>query len=419
MRLFKRIFILVIIALAIFWAYATCATGNDFEVFLQAGRQLKDHNNIYTPPFIRGLQYFYSVFFALLLSPVSDYILLTQFLWILLTYFFLIRIGVLISYYFDLSVLTTKQKYAFLFFSLLLSVQFIIYEVDLVQITSFLLWAMLESLKLTRHKNYILAGLILGLAINIKIMPILLFPYLFYRGYFKTIIFSSAVFIILLFLPSIFIGISYNQFLHNEWWKVINPGNKEHLVETEIGPHSLTAWIPVLLMKTVGEFQNKRNIMNLLPSTVEIILNIARLILLSCSVLFLKTFPFKKEENKLKFLWEAAYFIMLVPLIMPHQQKYNFLLISPMIIYLIYFFIRTLSVKKNFLYKIIFIFFLLDMLVFSPLYGADIIGKWYRLTQHYRLLTICTICIIPISLYCNPGRLYKLFTGDNDSILYD
>lgn len=414
MKILKKIILCVVIIFAIIWAYASCATGNDFEVYLQAGRQLKNHNNIYAPPFIRGLQYFYSVFFALILSPVSKYVFATQFIWIIITYIFLFRIGVLMASYFDLSILTRKQKNALLFFALFLSIQFIIYEVGLVQVTSFLLWSMLESLGLVRKKKYIAAGLILALAINIKIMPLLLFPYLFYRGYFKTIIVCCLGFAILLFLPSLFIGTSYNNFLLAEWWHVINPGNKEHLFETEIGPHSLTAWLPVLLMNTVGEFPDKRNLFNIMPSKVEIILNVTRLLLLSLSLLFLKTLPFKKENNDLKFFWESAYFIMLIPLIMPHQQKYNFLLVSPMITYLLYFFISTFKCKKTIFYKIVFVFFILNMLIFSPIYGADIIGKWYRYTQHFRLLTICTLLVIPISLYCSPARLNFLRKADDN-----
>ena len=416
MTILKKIILSIVIIFAIIYAYASCATGNDFEVYLEAAKQLKNHNNIYAPPFIRGLQYFYSVFFALLLLPVSNYVFITQFLWILVTYVFLFRIGVLISSYFDLSILTQTQKNILLFFAFFLSIQFILYEVDLIQITSFLLWSMLESIGLLRKKKYIAAGVILAVAINIKIMPLLLFPYLFYRGYFKTIFVCFGCFVILLFLPSIFIGTSYNHFLLAEWWRVINPTNKEHLFETEIGPHSLTAWLPVLLMDSVGEFPEKRNFLNLMPSTVEIILNVTRFLLLSLSLFYLRTLPFKKENNDVKFFWELAYFIMLIPLIMPHQQKYNFLLVTPMLTYLLYFFISTIKFKKTFFYKIVFVLFILNMLVFSPIYGSDIIGKWYRYTQHFRVLTICTLLVIPISIYCNPARLNDLCKRGYDDV---
>jgi hypothetical protein len=134
----------------------------------------------------------------------------------------------------------------------------------------------------------------------------------------------------------------------------------------------------------------------------------SRLFLLALSLLFFRSLPFKKESNKLKSFWELSYFILLIPLLMPHQQKYAFLLALPMIIYLIYFFISIHPHIKSTLYYLVLVVFILCILIYSPLYGSDIIGKFvFDLTQYYRLLTIATLLIIPISIYCNPHKLNK------------
>ena len=108
-------------------------------------------------------------------------------------------------------------------------------------------------------------------------MPILILPFLFYRGYIKGLSITIFTFIILLFIPIIGFGPHYNMFLLSEWWHIINPSNKEHLFETGIGTHSLVALLPVYLTETIGEMNYKRNIFNLNYQTVEIITNITRL----------------------------------------------------------------------------------------------------------------------------------------------
>jgi hypothetical protein len=276
----------------------------------------------------------------------------------------------------------------------------------MIQVTFFLLWAVLESVNLIRKGKSIPGGVLLGIAINIKLMPILLLPYLVYRGYFKALLVCVITCIALLFLPALFIGYDDNQFLLSEWWSIINPGNKEHLFETGIGTHSLTAFLPVYLTETGGEMPFKRNIFNLNYEAVTLIVNISRLFLLSLSLLYFRSLPFRQESNKLKSFWELAFFLLLIPLILPHQQKYAFLLAVPMVSYLVYFFIATHRYPRNAGYYLTLSIFILCALFFSPLYGSDIIGKFlFRLTQHYRFLTFATLFLIPVSLYCNPGKL--------------
>jgi hypothetical protein len=279
----------------------------------------------------------------------------------------------------------------------------------MIQITMFLLWGIFESMHLINNKKNILAGTLLGLIINIKIMPILILPYLFYRGYFKTFISAILTLIFLLFLPSLFIGQEYNQFLLSEWWTIINPSNNEHLFETGIGTHSLVALLPVYLTETVGEMDFKRNIFNFSNQNIELVINISRILILSLSLFFFRSMPFKKEGNKLKSFWEISYFVLIIPLLLPHQQKYAFLLVIPMVCYLLFFFIYTFGKNKTKGYYFTFFIFICCMLFLSPLYGSDIIGKFlFRFTQHYRFLTFATLLVIPISLYCSPSRLKSI-----------
>lgn len=405
--LFKIAAILLLVLVSI----STSKDGGDFDVFLDAARKLKNGQNIYAPPFVDGLQYYYSVFFALILIPISSNVFNAEVLWSLFSFFLLYRSFVLVKHYFDFSAMTKRQYNTWVILTVLLSLQFILYNVSLIQITVFLLWGILETIRLMDNKKPLLAGVLLGLIINIKIMPLLILPYLFYRGYFKTLIATLVTFVILLFLPALFIGNDFNQFLLSEWWHIINPSNKEHLFETGNGSHSVVALLPVYLTDTVGEMPYKRNFMNMSHQNVELVINLTRLFILGLSLLYFKAWPFKKETNKLKTFWEISFFMLIIPMLMPHQQKYAFLLAAPMIAYILYYFIVTFKQQKTKMYYLVFGLFCVSMLFYSPLYGSDIVGRFlFNYTQHFRFLSFATLFLFPISLYCSPGRLKQVQT---------
>jgi len=402
----KRVAIGLFIVIALITSYISTTDGGDFDAYLQAARQLYKGENIYAPPFVKGLQYYYSVFFALLLMPFGHSVFITEFIWLLLSYALLYRSAKLITTFFDLRLFSEKEKRIWAILSFLLALQFIMYNVSMIQVTFLLLWAGLETLQLLQHKKFLTAGILLAVMINMKLMLIIILPYLFYRGYFKTLSASIITFIVLLFLPALFIGQEYNNLLLHEWWNIINPTNNEHMFEAGIGTHSIVAWLPVYLTDTVGVMPYKRNFINLNTETVSLIINIVRIVFLGISIFFLQSMPFKKEQNRLKTFWEYSYFLVLIPLLLPHQQKYNFILAIPMIMYILYFFIATAGSEKTISCKIILALFILSMIIYSPIYGSDVIGNFlFKYTQHYRFLTFSTIFLIPVALYCNPKRL--------------
>jgi hypothetical protein len=381
--------------------------GGDFDVFLHAAQKLASHQDIYSPPFIAvDLQYYYSVFFALILIPFADLGFLIRLIWLILSLVMLYRCYIITVQHLDFSFFSKKQKDVWLLITLLLSFQFIRYNITMIQMTFFIVWVIMESFVLARRKKEIAAGALLGLAINIKLMPLVFLPYLFYRGYWKAVVTSLLIAISLLFIPSIFIGHVFNMLLLEHWWAVINPANKEHLFESGIGTHSLVALIPVYLTETIGDLPVKRNFISLAHNTVEMIIQASRVLLLALSLAYLKSKPFTRPASKMQIYWEASYFLVLIPLIMPHQQKYAFLLGMPLVAYLVYYFISTYKLDHSALFKICLATFALASLFFSPLYGSDIIGKYlFKLTQHYRLLTFAFLLLIPVSLYCTPARL--------------
>lgn len=380
--------------------------GGDFDVFIHAAHKLQGGLNLYVQPFHEGLQYYYSVFFAWILLPFHTYALGLKLFWALASLVMLVRAYILARGYLQLDKWTQKTRIIFGLLLLILSFQFIHYNLHKIQITLFLLWGIMESVHQAECKRPWLAGIILALVINIKIMPLLVLPYLLYRGYFKASAWTVVFSVVYLYSPAIYLGWEENNCLLTEWWKIINPTNREHVFEVEIGGHSLSALIPVLITDTPLLFETKRNFLQLSEGTTEIILNCSRLLLAGITFLFLRSWPFQKEESPLKRFWELSYVICLIPLIFPHQQKYALLLTLPLVMYLLYFFFeaRRRGFSKG--EKIALSFFVAAMLCYSPLYGRDLIGRFlFEFTQYFRLLTFATLTLIPIAVYCRPDKL--------------
>ncbi|MBP6445629.1 MAG: glycosyltransferase family 87 protein [Saprospiraceae bacterium] len=398
---------LLLILFAIILSYTSALDGGDFDVYLEAAYKLFHGQNPYLPPYAKdGMGYSYSPFFIILLIPFTSDYFLTEFVWCLLLCVMLYRSYVLFCHYLDEKPLEGKDKKIWIWLLLILSYQFVSNNIGMVQITIFLLWAILESLRLIKSNRAISGGLLLGAVINIKIMPVVMLGYLFYRGYFMSLTIAILTSVALLFLPSLFWGMEYNLTLLKDWWHIINPAHAEHQIEEGIGMHSMMSFLPVYLTETSGELPYPRNIFNFSSGTAVLITQWSIVLLGLISLLYFRSRPFIKETNQIKAIWEISYFLLLIPLVMPHQQKYAFLLVMPMVAYVLYFFLITKAWQSELSFKIVLAIFIIAMIVFSPIHGSDIIGRdAFRWSQHYRLITISTLMLIPVSLYCNPSKL--------------
>jgi hypothetical protein len=392
--------------------FNTALHNGDFKVFLEAAKLIAAGKNPYHLwIFISEGHYafyFNSPLWATLLIPFTHLPnFVTNIIWLLANVYFLYRIWILLTRYFAFYSLTKRQINWLLFLSILLCARFILYNFEMIQMTVFLLWGSLESLHLFRNKKFIAGGALLAIIINIKILPIVLIPYLIYRKEMKGSLSTLAFSIIFLLLPGLILGWSTNVFLLSEWWAVINPNNPEHLLETDLGLHSLTALLPSLLMKTKGVLPFTRNIFNFSFETTVYILNVIRAGLIILSFYFLKWPPFKPAKSLLNEIYELSYIFLLIPLIFPHQQKYAFFLIYPALFYISYFIIvnfqsssRRIDTSKYYGILILLMISFLLMTVSSD----GIIGIHFnQITQHYKTITYGGVFLI-IILILSPPR---------------
>ena len=379
----------------------------DFRIFIEASNFLKNGESPYNKWIFISKDhyylYFYSPFWALILVPFTFLpSFFTNLIWLLLNVLFLVRLKNILVQYIELSSMSIYQLKWVLFLTALMSIRFILYNFQMVQMTIFLLWGALESIRLIKKGENVWGGMLMAFIINIKILPIVLLPYLFYRGYFKgtasTILFS-ALFIL---LPSLYLGWSENLALLTDWWSVINPMNTEHLFESELGPHSLTALIPSLLIEGPGSLDYKRNILSIGFENAAIVLNVVRLSLVLSVLYFLKWPPFTKARSIKHELWEISYILLLIPLIFPHQQKYAFAFAIPACFYMSHFVVRFFKqgvpgCSKS---KFITIAFMLGASIILATVSTDgIIGRELNnISQHYKTITWGMILLL-ITLY--------------------
>lgn len=387
--------------------------GGDFDVYLDAAVKLSEGKNIYAPPFIKGLQYFYSPLFAVLLVPFTGNFFVTEFIWLLLSGVMIYRTFGLIQKYLNFSQFSKKEFRWFVIITTFFTLRFLLYNIAMIQITIFLLWAIFESIDLIKRDKFIIGSLLLAFAINVKLLPLVILPYLLYRGYFKATGLVVGFSVIFLYLPVLFLGTDFNSFLLHEWWQVINPTKKEHLIEAGAGSQNLVGLIPVFITETQGDLNVQRNFLNLSVETAIQITSLVRLALIALTLYFLK-WPFKRDVSNLNELRSLSYICLLIPLIFPHQQKYAFIFLYPMIMYLSYYCFLLYKHQWNRQSKIYTFSLLTIGFILSPFIGSDIVGKMnYDLIHHFRLLGIVALLLIVYSMISKPDSFAGL-TATNE-----
>ena len=408
------------ILLFIFWIaillYDSSAKG-DFEIFIEASKDLFASKNIYTTLYNQYFHYYYSLIFAVILYPFTFIpFYFVKIIWMICNYYFTYRILKISISFLNLNGENTKTKYSVLAISFLFIFALWHRNIALAQVTIFLLFLMIESLNLILKKYILLPSFLLAFALDFKIMPIILLPYLFYRGYFKLVFLILLFLFVLLFVPSVFIGLESNLFLLSERWKLINPSNTEHLLDVaERSFHSITTFLSVLLIENTNEIyslKQKRNILNISNEQLKQIIFGARIFFVFLSFIFLRAKIFKTPLSRIDWWYEWSYIFIVIPLIFPHQQHYAFYMLFPAILYLVnygsvYYFGLYKQEKK----KEKYIFVLSMILSFLLLSSHFLLGAFREFYDHYKTLTYGVFLVILILAFCPPNKIK--YTNEN------
>lgn len=385
------------------FCYIKALKGGDFDVYLDAAGKLLEGDNIYAPPFAKGLQYYYSVAFALFLGLFVDIPIIAKFLWLVFSSWCVYRSWQIMNNFLQPKKLLPPRT--FLFWQVIVFIvaaRFLLYNFITLQLTLFLLWACLESVYQSYQGKEFRAGVLLGVAINIKLLPLVVLPYLIYRSYYKAAALTLFTIVFLFFFPSLFIGFEENKFLLGEWVNIVNPFSAENSLKGNKLMHSLAAVIPAYLMEPIDGFTGPRNLAAFSEETIKLLINGARGVLILLSLYFLRWPPFQKK-TLLHIWWEVAYLLLIVPLIFPHQQKYSFWFILPAVAYIALALLLKSQKQPTPYSKWLFLSLLISI---SPIIGRDILGTpLYDALQYYKILSLVTLCFIPFLVTFTPEKL--------------
>ncbi|WP_305982609.1 glycosyltransferase family 87 protein [Roseivirga thermotolerans] len=399
----------------------------DYRIYIAAGRVMIDQranpyadadmvetepDGIVTP----HAQYRYAPIFGIALYPIS--LLPKQFyifLWLFFNAFLVVKTLVLYKDFFPKLLDDTKAFFVVSGIALFLCIRLIGQNFELGQTTIILVFLSFYSLYLSKKNKDILAGLMLGLAIVTKIMPLVLIAYFVFRGNLKTPMYTVLWVVILVLLPALFVGWEYNNFLIKEWYGIINPMNSEYTLETKTGIYNLSAFIYAYLTEMPDDrISGSRNIMSISYELAGTITNVVRVLLVLLTLHFTKWTPFKRLTDWKQLFWEFGYISFAFPLIFPAQNKYSFYYIFPVLFYLSIYLYYTKEekgsfwkTKKSILIPIIIYF------VLTNLTSSNIIGKTlYDQTQFYKVMTFGIVALLIAYIQVKPSMLDSKSTED-------
>jgi hypothetical protein len=281
--------------------------------------------------------------------------------------------------------------------------------VHLGQTTILLLFLSLEALHLDERKKEWSAGILLSLAINIKLLPAVLLPYWIYRARWKSVVIAGACMMLWWLLPAAWLGAERTSTLMHSYVELINPAQDKHVLDVEeTSFHGLSTLLSTLFSSHAHEHNGpgwKRNIADCSMETLSILINAARLFFVLFILYFLRTLPFKSATSSLHRAWELSYVLLVIPLIAPHQQHYAFLFALPAIAYVSYF---LLVIKPN---RAVMLWsaFLVAMVSFNLALWLGAFNVWYN---HYKILTYgALILVVLLAVLVPPVEKEKVGTS--------
>jgi hypothetical protein len=259
-------------------------------------------------------------------------------------------------------------------------------NIHLGQMTILILFIMMKAMDLFMKNRVVAGSLLLSWGIVVKILPVVVVPYLIYRRKFKA---AAAVVVCafsFLVLPYLYMEKDTYSSLLQSRWELLNPSNVEHVLDTsERSFHSLTTLVATLFHEKCDDthvLKIRRHVADFDVQTVNWISLIVRLLFVATFLWVLRSRPFVKAMSKKHEFVEWAYLCMLIPLIFPHQQHYAFLLALPGIALLLEPYFngeKEFSWKKGRTWLMIFVFIAFNI--------GFLLGTYSAFYNHFKLLT--------------------------------
>jgi hypothetical protein len=368
----------------------------DFLIYLEASVDFFKNEEIYVRRYGAPAVFPYmgSPTLAFLLYPFTLLpFLVAASIWKIINIFLILRVWWLLRQYLPFHRYSNSDNFKLTLYSFL-SISFLLYfNFHLVQFTIFLLFSVLESIYRIRNKKQISFGaLILSLGIITKLLPVVAIPYFIFRGYFKAAFLSLTFTFLLFFVPSLYVGLEYNTAQNLAWANSINPSQSLNVFDVSTrNIHGVASLISTLTIDGIGNSYSlkvKRNIVDLDPQIVIILILVVKLFLICFSLFFLNLKSiFRDNDSRIKQLWELSYILGVIPLIFPQQRSYAFLFLFPAIASLVH---HCFFYAKKINYK----YALLLILILTLTNLELLLGHFRQYYWHFKTLTYASLFLL-------------------------
>jgi hypothetical protein len=366
---------------------------DDFNVFYHAGKRLLNGENIYGEPHHYNLKYFYSVLFAAWMSSMQGIgIVAAKWVWFIVNFILLFRTLFVLK---GLIPEGTKGRLLIFFVLMLIMSKIILINYVSNQITIVILWTVLEAYVQLKNGRTFLAAAIICLGINIKILPVVVVPYLIVVSTERWRFLLAGVGFLLLytFLPALLFGWDYNWILLGEWAKTLNPVSDIHVMQTyEYGILDISSLITKFLSDEPVYLEPKLNIASWSKAQLFLLTNAVRVLCLSGAV-YLAIKVRKPIAGLSHHVIVLAAFMALAPLCFPHQREYSYLFYSPLWLVIM---IISLSLKQWTTWLTFAVLVLFSgLLTWVDFVGRDMVDVF----NFYRIITMGMFCMFVYYIY--------------------
>ena len=388
---------------------STLGGRNDLDIYVAASHSLWEGENVYLRKFIDGYSFFYSPLFAIAVSPFA-YVppWFAKLIWGSITLLLYGRCVSIIYKEYLPKELSSNQSTAILFFSFLFLFQAIRDNLNSSQVTVLMLWLCLESIRCISNKQVLLGALLLALGIDMKLIPMVLLPYLVYRDQWKAALLTVALVALIQLVPAVFIGWQHNADLLHTRWELLRPTDARHVLdEDETSFFALGSLLSAYFSADGGgqyTLDLPRTVIALDLETIAKLLLIGRLVFIVGSLRFLRWPPLKSALSPLHVWWELGYLLLCTILIFPHQRYYSMFMAMPAALWLVQF--AVVRWRKEHgrgriwlaLWVLVYLLSNIDLLL----------GEFAAVYEHYKVMSFAVIALIGMLWWCSPDRLTKM-----------
>lgn len=382
---------------------------SDFDISISASRDLLEGKNIYAIRYHEWFHYYYSLFFAIIISPITGLPLYWRNLfWLGLNLAFTYRIWKLLRSYLPLESLNLKSHFIFSILSLAMIFTLWRKNMQTTQMTIFILYLAVEGMTaIVKNRNWMGSSLI-ALSINIKILPLVLMPYMLYRAYFRSFFFVLIFLGLLFLIPWLLLDELYFAALTAQKWMLMNPADSRHVLDVdEESFHSLTTLLSTLLVENAGTTPHlslRRHVANLDYASLQYIVTGVRIALIVTVLGVIRSRPFTKSAGPVNTLYEFAYICLLVPLIFPHQQHYSFFMAFPALVYMSFFAVAVIgnASASGLRRAVTTASLIIIFLIFNSYVIAEGLRHYF---EHFKTLTYAALLLLLLLYYSRPDLL--------------